>query len=138
MLGEILSYVVVSFFLGKRHIPLEIFEIWNEHILQIGVERRPVVHLYVDVMPISGCPGGVIVSVPCALEVCGETAASRGGDKKISSVLEIKCLEIRGAGAVFILGKKVVGGKGKVALVKAEIERYSSEKLLIIGKVVCL
>ena len=89
-------------------------------------------------MPISAGPGSVIVSVPCALKVCGERALTRGRDKKVSSVLEVERLKIGAARAVLVIVKKLVCGESEIRLVEVEVESHSAEELLIILEVSCL
>ena len=54
---------------------------------QVSDERRPVVHLGVDVDGVLRVPRGVHLVVPHALQISGLATGLRGGDEQIASVL---------------------------------------------------
>ena len=70
------------------------FREWFGAFGQSRCERRPIVHLQVDVVVVVHAPRPVDVVVPHPLQVCGEIARSRRGDEQIAAKLEVERLEI--------------------------------------------
>ena len=74
-----------------------------EALGEVGGEGVPVVHLLVDVVPISYTPGGVVISVPSALKVSRERSLTRGRYQEISAVLIVEHLKVRAVTLVVLV-----------------------------------
>ena len=133
--GVILLYNTVRAGGCLSHISIVVLNVCLKGLGNVGGEGGPIVHLHVDVVPISARPGGVVVSVPGALKVRGERTRAGGCDEEISSVLEVERLEIGAARAVLILCEELVCGERKVALLAIKIERNSAEELGVVSEV---
>ena len=78
---------------------------------QIGVESRPIVHLYVDVVGIVTVPGGQLVLVPYALQSGWESTFAGTADKQITSVMKKQLFQIRILLSGLVCSQQAVGGK---------------------------
>ena len=85
------------------------FREWFGALGQARCERRPVVHLQVDVVVVVHAPRAVDVVVPHPLQVCGEIARSRRGDEQIAAKLEVERLEIMIRCAVAVGRQSTIG-----------------------------
>ena len=74
-------------------------------------ERRPVVHLEVDVVVVVHAPRAVDVVVPHPLQIRGKVARSRRSDEQIATELEIERLEIMIRCAVAVGRQSAIRGE---------------------------
>jgi hypothetical protein len=98
---------------------------------QVGRERRPVVHLGVDIDGVLAAPRRGHAFVPDALQICRLRPGPRAGNEQIAPVLEI---ERRKTGVV--AGAEPAHALvGRHALRGSEIEGDAIEELSIVAKV---
>ena len=98
---------------------------------QVGRERRPVVHLGVDVDGVLAAPRRRHALVPEALQVRRLRTGPRAGNQQVAAVLEI---ERRKTGIVAV-AEPTHALVGRHALRGSEIERDAIEQLLVVADV---
>ena len=98
---------------------------------EVGRERRPVVHLRVDVDGVLAAPRRRHALVPEALQVRRLRAGPRAGDQQVAAVLEVE----RGETGIVAVAERTHAFVGRHALRRSEIERDAIEQLLVVADV---
>ena len=102
-------------------------------LAEVRHQRRPVVHLQVDIVVVVHAPGSVDVVVPDTLEVGGHIARTRRGDEQVAAELVVERFEALVLGALAIGFQAFVGGQGGGGLV--QLERHAAEKGGVVAQV---
>ena len=98
---------------------------------QVGRERRPVVHLGVDVDGVLAAPRRRHALVPDALQVGRLRTGARAGDQQVAAVLEVE----RGQPGIVAVGERPHTLVGRHALRRPEVECDAVEERLVIADV---
>ena len=67
LIGKICFDVLICKMLDRRTVGVEIIDVGEEKLAEVGIECRPIVHLYIDIVPVSRCPRRTCILIPCAL-----------------------------------------------------------------------
>ena len=94
-----------------------------EKLYQIGVEGRPVVHLYIDVVGIVSVPWGQFILVPDSLQGGRQCSFTGAADKQVAAVVEEELFQIGVLLPLFIGCQQAVGSEGAFL---ADIQLYPS------------
>ena len=118
--------------LRYRSIGIKIFHIRKEHLAKIRIEGRPIIHLHVDIMPISRRPRGAFVSVPRSLQICGVCSRTGGSNQQISAEGEIHFFQIAvGLSVLIILNENIRRNPRNLS---AEIDHRTFDQRFIIRR----
>ena len=128
-----LADVSVSVSLSEGHIRLRVVYIRYEQLGKISRADRPIVHLKIDIMPISARPRSVSKRVPYSLQMRGEER-TRGANHKISAVLVQEHLEVIRALARLVCKDELI--RRSVGHSVTDAQGNSVEKRVIIRKVI--
>ena len=104
---------------------------WIHRLGQVGRERRPVVHLGVDVDGVLAAPRRRHALVPEALQVCRLRTRPRAGNQQVAAVLEVE----RGETGILPIGERTHALVGRRVLRRPELECHPVEQLPVIADV---
>ncbi|OPZ96702.1 MAG: hypothetical protein BWY72_01539 [Bacteroidetes bacterium ADurb.Bin416] len=92
------------------HMP-DLFHQRQGHFPHVQGERRPVIHLQVDVGGVVAAPGGIDAVAPNTLQVGSDATGTGTADQQVTAVLEIEHFQV-GIGLSFPVGlQPLVDGK---------------------------
>ena len=113
LLRIVLTHVVGSVLPRQWQIRLVEFDIGFEALRQIGAHHAPVIHLYIDVMPIASRPRGKVILTPGALQVGGQALFTRAGNQQVTAILKHQLFQPSVCLTVFILLQQKVRRVGR-------------------------